>query len=400
MKAFDLKLRGLTAPVLVVGVDNPSQLFSVYFNNWSYEIAPRGELLPFATLVFDGEQYLLKTNKADAPVPHVTPVNAICDLVAAAARQRADEQPGEMCLHAASVRMGAALVVFPAIRRAGKSCLTMALAAKGFEVFGDDVLSVASCPGAPVTGKATGASIRMRLPLPQGLPGWMAEHIESCRGPSNRQYLYVSPPEIAANGQQAPIGALVHLERSDDAAAEISRMSPGIMLKSLLKQNFARSANADHILGDLFGLAENTPAFLMRYSDIEEAVDVLVERFHAQIIPTACVQNRLTREISEITEIPSGVEVPLRQDPTTVVRELGGEIFATNRDLTRVLHLNEGAGRIWNLLEEPTSEAEAVEILHTAFPAAPYGELESDTRKIFQNLKRAGLLVVAGSGDT
>jgi len=395
MKAFDLNLRGLAAPVLVVGLDDPEQLFSDYFSNWPYDISPRGEEQPFATLVFNGDRYLLKTNKSDEPIPHATPVNAICDLVAAAARQRADERPEEMCLHAASVRMGAALVVFPAVRRAGKSSLTMALAAKGYKVFGDDVLSVASTPREPVIGKATGSSIRLRLPLPQGLPSWVIEHIETYRGPGNRQYLYVSPPEIATNGQQAPIGALVHLERCEDVATKLSPMSPGLMLKSILKQNFARSFDADHILGDLFELAENTPAFLLQYSDIEEVVDLLVSYFHDQKVPTARVKDRTAQGSAEIKDIPAGVEIMLRQNPTAVLRELGGEIFATNSDLTRVLHLNDGAVRIWKLLAEPTSEAEAVEIFQTAFPNVPFGELESDTRKIFRDFRRSGLVVMA-----
>jgi len=87
----------------------------------------------------------------------------------------------------------------------------------------------------------------------------------------------------------------------------------------------------------------------------------------------------------------------MRESPTAQLRELGGEVIATNQTLTRVLHLNEGAGRIWKLLAVPTSEAEAVEILDKAFPGVRFGELESDTRKIFQDLRRAGLVVMAGS---
>jgi len=397
MNAFDLKLRGLRAPVLVMGIEAPDRLFDEYFQNWSYDITPRSAAEPFATLVFDGERYSLKTNLATDPVPHKSPVNAICDLVAAAARQRADERPEEMCLHAACVQMGAALVVFPAVRRAGKSSLTMALAAKGFKVFGDDVLSVTSRPGAPVMGNATGSPIRLRLPLPPELPDWLVDHIDAYRGPGNQQYLYVSPPQIAHQGVQVPIGALIHLERGDDIATELLAMSPGIMLSRLLKQNFARSANADRILADLFGLAQNTPAFLLRYSNIEEAVDTLARQFQNQPAPKKLVQERPTQGARSITDIPAGPETALRQHPTALLRELGGEHFATNQTLTRVLHLNEGAVRIWKLLEQPTSETEAIEILHTAFPDASLVEIKADTQKTFGDLKDAGLVELAGS---
>jgi len=395
MSAFNLMLRGLRAPVRVEGVENPDRVFSEYFKNWPYVLSPAGTAEPFASLFFDGEQYLLKTIFGADPVAHETLVNAICDLVAAAARQRADERPEEMCLHAASVRMGDALVVFPAIRRAGKSALTMALAAQGFEVFGDDVLSVSSQVGAPVMGKATGVPIRLRLPLPAGLSGRVLEHIDAHRGPSNKQYLYVSPPQIAPQGHQAAIGALIHLERGEDTATELVPMSPGIMLNTLLRQNFARAATADRILADLFGLAENTPAFLLRYSDIQKAVDLLAARFGNQAVPVKTVQDRPARSVEKFAKISAGPETTLRQLPTAVLRELGREAFATDQTLTRVLHLNEGAVRIWRLLEEPTSQAQAVEILHAAFPDAPLDQIQRDTHQTFLDLKSAGLVEIA-----
>lgn len=396
MTAFELKLRGLRAPVLVVGVDDADALFSEYFKDWPYDIAPRSGSEPFATLEFKGGSYRLKTNIAPDPVPHKSPVNAICDLVAAAARQRADERPEELCLHAASVRMGAALVVFPAIRRAGKSSLTVALGAKGFEVFGDDVLPVTSHPGAPVMGNATGSPIRLRLPLPPGLPGWVVDYIDNFRGPSNQQYLFVSPPQIAPHGRQVPIGALIHLERGEDIPTELVAMSPGIMLSKLLKQNFARSATADRILADLYGLAENTPAYWLRYSNIQEAVDILVTQFQDQPEPEKPVQVRPAQSARNIADIPAGPDIVLRQHPTAKLRQLGGEVFATNHALTSVLHLNEGAVRIWKLLEEPTSETEAVEILHTAFPDEALEKIKDDTRKIFNDMKSAGLVEPVG----
>jgi hypothetical protein len=397
MKAYALNFRGLIAPALTVGIDDPKFVLSEFFRNWPYEVAPPGGSRPFATLVFNGEQYFLKTDKKPEPVAHKSLVNAVCDLIAAAGSQRADERPQEMCLHAAAVRIGQALVVFPAVRRAGKSSMAMALAAKGFEVFGDDVLPVASQPGAPAVGIAMGAPIRLRLPLPQGLPEWLTEHINTSQGPRNRQYLYVTPPEMASNGQEVPIGALVHLVREDNGATELSSMSQGVMLRSLLKQNFARSATADHILADLFGLAENTPAFTLRYSGIEHGVDALVDCFASQISPLDNVRKREMQRISKIEKISSKPEIALKQSSTALLRELGGEVFATSQDLTRVLHLNEGAMRVWTLLAKPTSETEAVAILRTAFPAHPFNELQLDTQKIFKELRHAGLVEVAGN---
>src|SRR5947209_2721729 len=74
--------------------------------------------------------------------------------------------PRHVCLHGAAVRIGAGLVCFPSVQRAGKSTLCVALAARGHAVYGDDVVAIE--PGQS-RGAAFGIAPRLRKPLPQAV---------------------------------------------------------------------------------------------------------------------------------------------------------------------------------------------------------------------------------------
>lgn len=76
-------------------------------------------------------------------------------------------------------------------------------------------------------------------------------------------------------------------------------------------------------------------------------------------------------------------------------RALDGEGIATNHDLCRVLHPNQGASMIWSVLEQPTTEDEAVAILIAGFPDIDAEKIENDTAKVFAQLKKSGLITIA-----
>ena len=349
---------------------------------------------PFATLSQSDGIYELSTGHSDKTPHYKGPVNAVCDIIAATSRQRAVEQPDELCLHAASVQLGSALAVFPAIRRTGKSVLTMTLASRGHRVFGDDVIPIPR-PSGTMDGIATGAPLRLRLPLPDTLLPEIRAYVSAHSGPGNRQYQYITSPDIAPHGTRVPIGALVRLIRKSGAGPELRHMSRGVMLKSILHQNFARQATGGEILARLFALAESVPAYELAYDKPSDAAALLQDRLGDLTAPDI---------MPDLPELPPPVppqtvasdpDMPLLQVPRADLKTLDGEIIATNADMTRIIHLDVGAHRIWRLLAEPTSQTQAVDVLSGAFSDVPATRIATETAAIFARFRDCGLVSAA-----
>lgn len=389
-----LRFDGLNSPIRVVGCESLLNDLSLYFPAWTYHISAPDDQAPFATLIGNDHRFHLSAIDK-APSIHTTAVNAVCDLIAVIAQQIPRENPDQLCLHAASAKIGKGLIVFPATRRAGKSTLMAALASKGVALFGDDILPVTTVPGQPLFGLAGGVALRLRKPLPPEVPTSLLTYLNANPGPENRQYRYVPSAEIISHGEQSPITAFVHLERAENGSTRLEPLSRGKMLKSLMKQNFARDGTAQHILSALFSLAKNTSSWVLTYSNLDEAAEVLLERFENSS------PNRFLAEIvsnpAEITIDSSPIDPAkqLNRHPEASVEVLDGEAFVATRDMTRIMHANEGAQRVWALLEEPTSPAEAVEIICAAFPDADASTIEQETQTVFEQFKACGLTAFA-----
>ena len=80
-----------------------------------------------------------KAREWDAKPPR-TSMRVLTDVHDAALYWYLAENPELLCMHGAAVKIGNALVCFPARFRAGKSTLMACLAARGHQVFADDVL--------------------------------------------------------------------------------------------------------------------------------------------------------------------------------------------------------------------------------------------------------------------
>ena len=390
-----LNLRGLRAPVLLAGGEWRRSDFSGFLPNWPFEISENSTQKPFAAIAWLDGRYHFDSDFADEPSLHTTLVNGVCDIIAHAARQRTVEQPDDLCLHAAAVEIGGGLVVFPALRRAGKSVMTAALAARGYSVFGDDVLPVSAVPGAPFLGQATGAAIRLRRPLPDNLPDWLYGFAKSEVGPNNRQYAYVGGRQVAPNGTTAPLRALIRLEYATDGATVLSPMPKTEMLKSLFKQNFGRGATADRILTALFTLANTLPSYHLRYADLDAAISLISEAFENESVPVVNMPPVPDARQSENREESYHSDLPLRQHPEANLIHLENEAFAVSADQFNVMHFDEGTLRLWALFEQPTSEIDVVEILQAAFPDVAPERLQADAERVVRKFWRTGLVEAA-----
>ncbi|HLQ18422.1 MAG TPA: hypothetical protein VK146_05530, partial [Tabrizicola sp.] len=134
----DIVFRGLKAPLRLNGADLILPMLREIASGWEFDVVPADTMRkPFYTISARDGQALLwcECHLDDRPRRWFDPVNAICDAVSVLALALPAERADLICLHAAAVAMAGRLVVFPNIRRAGKSTLSAALSQAGFRVF-------------------------------------------------------------------------------------------------------------------------------------------------------------------------------------------------------------------------------------------------------------------------
>ena len=223
-----------------------------------------------------------------AAVVHTDPVDAVCDLlldlqhafIEASASRNGDAM---LTLHAAGVRMGmadnAGLVVFPSTHASGKSLLTTALGAAGHRVFADDQLPIIA--GTPTLGVSPGFLPRVRRPLPTILDAALADFIRSHAGPISDQFRYLdlSTDTMAPRGEEAPIKAVVLLDRRDGATPRLSPAGESAVLKACILQSFGRKLGALEVLDHLHAMIKGIACYTLSYGDAQGAVAVLEEAF-------------------------------------------------------------------------------------------------------------------------
>jgi len=217
---------------------------------------------------------------------------------------------------------------------------------------------------------------------------------------SNKQYTYVKPlkSENAHFGESLPLGGFVFLERVDGAPAEISEINTAKALKTLIYQNFSRAGHAGDILAMLEFIALNLPCYLLKYDHAEPAVALLKSRFAAWEAPLPHYSPRAKLgNVAENGAIPftSHTEVTSGQfahAKGVEVVSADGQQFLTGRNGQSIHYLNEGAALIWQILSEPTSLDEAVEILLAAFPEQARTDIERDVLRCYEEFGKNGLL--------
>lgn len=370
-------------------------------SHWPFEVVSETTREIFATMTRrDDGRYAFTSPFIEKKDSYRDALNAICAIVAELAWQRLREEPSLLCIHGAAADFGGRLVVFPATRKAGKSTLSVAMAAAGIRMYTDDFLPVSVEKDGIVQGISCGISPRLRLPLPAQIGKTATAYMARRPLYSNTQYTYVQPDkaENAQFGDALPLGGIVFLERTDGAQAEISEISKAQALKTLISQNFSRSGHAADILEMLEFVASNLPTYLLRYDHAEPAIVTLKAQFSdwKAPVPQYFPKAKRTMDAEQgLKPFDRYHDVSCGQfehaDGVNVV-STDGQQFLTGRNGQSIHYLNEGAALIWQILEEPTSVAEAVEILSAAFPEQPLAQIEKDVLGCFKDFGKNGLL--------
>lgn len=350
--------------------------------------AMQGAGEPVATVRTVGKKYQVLTD--DDELIETTAVSAACSVIVDVVKGYIDEYPSRLCLHCGSVALAGRLVIFPSEYRAGKSTLVARLAAGGHQVFGDDVLPLSDDDE---LGLALGLAPRLRLPLPRKASRAFRRFIAKHAGPGDGYYQYLDLPDgrLAQRGSTLPLGAAVLLDRQADGAASLGRASRSAALQALITRNFARTASAGDLLDRLHRVMDRLPLFALRYSDLEDAAELL-ERTFAQWPPRAGEIDFDTRPASgEAVVVADDLAAKiaglrLRQNPAIKLHAVDGELFLADAEGLAIHHLNAMGAGLWNLLAQPVTEAEAAEVLSGAFPDADPVVISRDVRALFAAL--------------
>ncbi|MCX7890430.1 MAG: PqqD family protein [Rhodobacteraceae bacterium] len=373
-------------------------------SGWPFDArAPGDSAAPFFSIrAAEAEgQYSCECHVEARPVRRFDGVNALCDAISALAIALPAEDDRLICLHAAAVGMAGRLVVFPNVRRAGKSTLAAALAGRGHPLFSDDVLPLLFAGDGTAWGLAMGIAPRLRLPLPETLDPAFRDWAAAVGGPRNRQYQYLRLKDQPPHGEIGPVGAFVILDRRDGRVpAVLTPVAPEAAMDALLHQNFPRDRHSGDVLQAMAGLLAGRSVFRLTYGDLRGAVACLERAFAGwpgerparRVLPD---RHFRLADFGAATPGRIGRGVPVRQRDDTTEAEIGGTLYLAD-GAGRAIHRMDGlAALIWGLLAEPTIPEAIAADLAEAFPDMSAARIEADLRRLVDGLAEKGLVEAA-----
>lgn len=387
-----LSIENLSRPITLIDCRDLVDHFPVILPGWQFSEVPETTQPPILTLRREGATYILEGDWLDEPKHRKDRLAAICALVAELVRAYVNDDSKLLCLHGAAADFAGKLVIFPNKYRAGKSILSVCLAATNVKLFGDDVLPISLLDG---HGIAPGLAPRLRLPLPENLHAESRHFIEANASLKSNRYLYLDLKDgsLATRYSHAPIGAFVLLEREEGVTAVLENVSESEVLRQVVWQNFARETESPQILECLSQMVANAKRYCLRYDRAEDAVALLKQTFKdwseksGEKSPKPCLSEH---NATEPVEVSPGCF--LRKPDVSMVT-VDGESFLADAGGAAIHQLNSVGSAIWNLLTEPTTIGEMIELLLVAFPGASRDQVEADVGALVNSLKSKNLLI-------
>ena len=185
-----------------------------------------------------------------------------------------------LCIHAAAVKIGDGIVLFPNTFAAGKSILSVALASHGCRLYADDVVALDMHSYEAVS---LGILPRLRLPLPsKAISPLMSRFLQTRRCLESQTDLYIGlDHDLQANlGERGKIAAIVILERlTRYTPARLAPIGVAEALRSIITQNFNTTHDVTRIFSVLKETTFNSKTFKLIYSEMDDAVKTLTTAF-------------------------------------------------------------------------------------------------------------------------
>jgi len=185
---------------------------------------------------------------------------------------------GRFLWRSEQMHLGDGVVCFPSVHRAGKSTLSVALAASGQVVYCDDVLPIEPNNN---HAKALGIAPILRRPLPRNVGAAFRDFVATRKGPRNRDWVYVrlGEDELAPFGETAPIEVLVLLDRKERGRARLEPLNKSEALKELILQNFADQVPSVEILDRLLLITRRAQCCRLQFARPADAAKLLFESY-------------------------------------------------------------------------------------------------------------------------
>ena len=388
-----LRFDRISRPVLIDDSHALLPALASVFRYWPhFQVEEDAAEEPVITIRPDDTGYRLHAEWQQEPLHYSDPVNLACGLALSVNRAMLQEHESDHCLHGAGIEIGGRLVVLPNYYRAGKSALTVCLAAAGARVFSDDLLPLLPDD----SGMALGISPRLRLPLPDSLGRRSLRFVKDRRGAANKAYLYVElePHEQAPFSDSQRFGGFVLLDRRDSGAAHLSPVSDAEVLKQLVLRNFVRKVPVETSLNRLHELVAGSACYKLTYANGDDAADLLVDRFRDA--DAQARQPKRTDRAVGVDPVPPETTAAggryARRKPGIGERQVGGDLFLVDDAGQAIYHLNAVGAGLWRLMDGSCGADEAIILLQQAFPKVERTDIERDVAALTADLLGRGLL--------
>jgi len=273
--AFDHMIR----PIALDGCDELKSVLESIVHGWKIREVDAGDApAPAITVTRTKTGYSRTSEWLSQPAVYTDKVNATCDLLVDVFKCYLADNPSLLCLHGAAVSFGDGLILFPSSYNAGKSTLSVHLAALGARIYADDVLYILEDGN---QGMATGVQPRLRLPLPENTSKAFLDFISARKGTASDRFLYLKPDsdELARYGEKAPVKVMIELERDQAKEMALKPAGTGDILKRTIMQNFSHEIPALETLERLHKLVNNADCYTLTYNDSDLAARYLKETF-------------------------------------------------------------------------------------------------------------------------
>lgn len=382
-----LELEGLGGPIAFIGCDEMARDLACLLRGWRLrQCDDSPKATPLITVEKTARSYHLSSPWRAKPTRYGDRLDTVCSVIVDLIKGYIANDPDLLCLHCAAAEFAGRLVVFPSHYKAGKSLLSVSLAAAGVRLFADDVLPI---DGNGNRGVAPGILPRLRLPLPDNSDAAFRDYVGRHGDLGNRRFLYVDVGDqgLAPLGEQAPIGGFVLLRREAGVSASLEPVAKSEMLKRVILRNFGREQGSFELVDRLHDVVGAARCCRLLYDHPSEAVALLKRAFdHWDSAPPAA------RTVTSVTRAAPRRRGQLTRTAGITERLVDDEMFLIDRSGEAIYHLNATSAALWRLMAEPATLKGIVRTLRRAFPDIPAEKITRDVQSLLADLKSRGLI--------